>query len=443
MNDEIDLKPYLQALLRRWWVVIGVSVGMAVIVGVIAVLRKPPYTASSSLLIVPASSQITLDNRFTSRDSLLFTTTTNQREALLGLVKDPTLAERVANTLHASGVVSTDMGGSVLVDQITVGTDGDLVKITVHADRSDHAHQIAEVWAQEYARLVAETYTRDTTSLDLVQQQLVEAQERYRTAQATVEAFIAKGELTEAEQTVRRLSDIVNSARSAGTDRFASYLRRANDLEQLLRDAQLLRARLAGQPNADGNTADAVAALLLRIRNLSDRGNDRPILQIDSSLTNRATVTLTELDQLIEVLDTEYRAVRTEVERLSQLQPEELSPEISQQLYAQLAEAQTRLEQLYGQQRELTRDRDTAFELIQVLLRRINELQVANAAPQVTVRYLGTVNNPPAIFGRQVLTQAAIAALAGIVLSAMVIAALEAIAIARRTPSPQSKPTGD
>jgi uncharacterized protein involved in exopolysaccharide biosynthesis len=443
MNDEIDLKPYLQALLRRWWVVIGIAAGMAVIVGVITTLRTPPYTASASLLIVPASSQVTLDNRFTSRDSLLFTTTTNQREALLGLVKDPTLAERVANTLRAAGTVPTDAGGSELVGLITVETDGDLVKITARADSSDHARQIAEGWAQEYARLVAETYTRDATSLELVQQQLREAQERYRTAQAAVEAFIAKGELAEAEQNMRRLSDIVNNARSAGTDRFASYLRRNNDLEQLLRDARLLRARLAGQPNADGNTADAVAALLLRIRNLSDSGADRPILQIDSSLTDRATVTLAELDQLIEVLDAEYRAVRAEIQRLSQLQPEELSPEISQQLYEQLAAAQTRLEQLYGQQRELTRDRDTAFELVQVLLRRINELQVADAAPQVTVRYLGTVNNPPAVLGRQMIMQAAIAALAGIVLSAMVITAREAIAIARRNPSAQPKPTGD
>jgi len=64
-EEEIDLKPYLLALLRRWWIIVGVAIGLALIAGVLAVLRAPPFSASSSLLIVPANSQITLDSRFT------------------------------------------------------------------------------------------------------------------------------------------------------------------------------------------------------------------------------------------------------------------------------------------------------------------------------------------------------------------------------------------
>uniref|UniRef100_UPI0004DF6B81 Wzz/FepE/Etk N-terminal domain-containing protein n=1 Tax=Chloroflexus sp. MS-G TaxID=1521187 RepID=UPI0004DF6B81 len=91
MDDEIDLRPYLSAILQRWWIILGTALGVAIIAGFIAWLRTPPYTASTSLLIIPASAQVTLDSRFTSRDSFLFTTTANQREALLGLARDPTL----------------------------------------------------------------------------------------------------------------------------------------------------------------------------------------------------------------------------------------------------------------------------------------------------------------------------------------------------------------
>lgn len=437
MEDEIDLKPYLRALLQRWWIIIGVAAGLAVIVGVLALIRTPPHTASSSLLIVPASAQVTLDSRFTSRDSMLFTTTVNQREALLGLARDATLEAKVAQALAI-----TYQPGE-LTSRIAIESDGDLVRITARAETSEEAQRLATAWAQAYARFVAETYTRDTASLVLVEQQLAEARQRYYATQAELEAFIAQGEITTAEQEVRRLADLVNNTRTAGTNRFADYLRRSNTLEQILRDARLLRERLASQTSDGAATADAIAALLLRIRNLSDQGSDRPILQIDSSLATNATVTVTDLDRLISVLETESRAVRSEAERLSAVELEELNPAATRLLIERLIAAQTRYEQLSARQRELIRNRDIAFNLVEVLLRRIDELRIADAAPQVSVRYLGTVTNPTPLISRQALTQAAIAALAGMVLAAAVIVAMEAMASARRSTPPQPKPAGD
>ncbi len=206
---------------------------------------------------------------------------------------------------------------------------------------------------------------------------------------------------------------------------------------------QLLRARLIDQPSDTTNVDDAIAALLLRIQNLSGQGSNPPILQLDSSLSSKLSVTVADLDRLIDVLDAEYRAVRREAERLSELTSSELSPDSSQLLYERLAAAQTRLEQLNARQRELSRDRDIAFGLIEVLLRRIDELRVANAAPQVSVRYLGTVTNPVTALGRTVLIQAAVGALVGIVLTATVIVALEAMAIARRNAALTPKPAED
>ena len=85
----------------------------------------------------------------------------------------------------------------------------------------------------------------------------------------------------------------------------------------------------------------------------------------------------------------------------------------------------------------------SAERRIEVLLRRIDELRVANAAPQVSVRYLGTVTNPVTAIGRIVLTQAAVGALASIVLTVMVIVVLEAMAVARRNTALNPKPAGD
>ena len=436
-EEEIDLKPYLLALLRRWWIIVGVAIGSALIAGVSAVPRTPTVFASASLLIIPANTQITLDSRSTSSDSLLFTTTTNQREALLALARDVTLEQRVAEAL------GREYRANELLSKLTFTTDGDLLRITARAETNDEAQQLVTVWAQEYARMVNETYTRDTTSFEMVQQQLTNALQRYYAAQAALESFIAQGQITEADQDVRRLNDLINSSRTAGTDLFRDYLLRSNDLEQILRDARLLRERLDNQPEDEVNIADALAALLLRIRNLSDQDSNRPILQLDSSLANSVSVTVADLDRLIDALEAEQSAVRSEAARLSELPLEELSPEATKQLYQRLADAQARLEQLNGRQRDLVRNRDVAFDLVNVLMRRVEELRLSDAAPQVSVRYLGTVSLPQAVISRQVITQVALAALAGVVSAAAIIVLLEAITISRRSAATQPKPTGD
>ncbi len=442
MEDEIDLKPYLVALLQHWWMIAGAAVALALIAGIVAALRTPPYTASASLLIMASSSNVSLDGRFTSRDSTLFTTTTNQREALLALARDATLEARVAAELAATDSLSADYQPGSLLSKVNIATSGDLVRITASAATGEEAQRLAEIWGREYTRLVTETYTRDSVSLALVEQQLAEAQQRYRVAQAELEDFLARGEITAADQEVRRLSDLINGTRSTTNERFNAYLRRSNALELVLRDARLLRERVAEQATPDISLADSVAALLLRIQNLNTPSG-QSILQLDSTLTANAQVTVAELDRFIAVLEDELRAVRSEAERLSKVDTEELSPAATRSLFERLAAAQVKLEQLNGHQRELVRNRDVAFSAVEVLLRRAEELRLASAAPQVSVRYLGTITNPTPVIGRQAITQAAIGALLGIVLTAGFIIAREAWIAARREQIPAPKPAGD
>ncbi|MGQ9482916.1 hypothetical protein [Chloroflexus sp.] len=58
MNDEIDVSPYLLALLRRWWIILGTTLGMALLVGVLAWIRTSP------ILLVPSLSLCRHVHRF-------------------------------------------------------------------------------------------------------------------------------------------------------------------------------------------------------------------------------------------------------------------------------------------------------------------------------------------------------------------------------------------
>ncbi len=428
METEIDLKPYVRTLLRRWWVIVTAGVVLAVIAGGLEFSRAPYQSTASILLLTARDSSLSITNAATVNP---------QREALLKLIVDRALEKRVAEVLKN--------GSNSLLSQITVNADGDLLKVTARAATGYEAEQLVTAWVQEYAKLVAETYTRNISSREFIEQQLVEAQQRYRLAQAELERFIAEGEIIQLEREVKRLDNLIISAQSAAMSRFGEYLSRSNTLEQLLRDARLLRNRLEQQPLNDVNQADSIAAFILRIRNLSDRGADRPMLQLDSSLTDRASVTIAELDQLISALEAEQRAVRSEIQRLSELQNEngDLSPDAIMSLYRKLAAAQTRLEQLYVKRNELIRDRDIAANSVNSLLQQLEDLRIAKSAPQASIRHLSTTTVQASLISRRIAVQAMAAALASMVLMSVIIVILEAIAIARRNTTPQPKPTGD
>jgi uncharacterized protein involved in exopolysaccharide biosynthesis len=425
MEQEIDLRPYLWALLRSWKLMLGaVLVAVAAVVALV-LLRPAQYESNAQLLIAPSTSQVTLDPRFETRESTLVTTPTFQRQALVDLAESPILEARVAEEL---GLTSYEPGE--LLAQVRVSSTSDLISITVSDPDAAEAARIADVWARSYERLVNELYTGAEAQAQQVAAELGAAQGRYEAAQRELEMFLNEGGIVAAEQEVQRFEGLLDGSREAQQMLYTQYLTRTQELNLILEDARIVREQVGA--GAGASLADSLAALSLRSRVAG--GAQLPVeLRFDSgeSFAQGREVTQADLEQLIEVVQAERDRLVGETERLGAAiaggdgSAIGLTPELRAAYERDLATARGTLEQLGARQRLLTQRRDIALTSLEVLQRRSDDLRLAQATPEVSVRYVGSGLVPPPSLARSLLLGTVIAGILALVLSAGLVLAIE------------------
>jgi len=409
MDDEIDFRPYLGALMRRWKLLVGLACAVGLAAALVSLLLPRESAATASILIVPSTSQIALDPRFVTRDATLLTNAANQRQALLGLATSTTLEQRVAAEIgQAAGIPAGELAAHISVD-----TDGDLIQITANAPADADAVALAEAWGRSYERLVAEAYSRDIAGLALLDEQLNAAQERYNTAQQSLEQFLGRSEIVEVQQEIKSVEGLLDGSVESGLALYTDYLSRTRDLELILVDARAVRAQMA-EGQAD-ELANRLAVLALRAR-LS--GGAAPVqLQISDAdaVALDSETAQADVEGLIVVLEEQRERLGDEAAKLAGALADRdtgiggLDGPARKRYEEELAALRGRLAQIQGRQQELEQTRDVALSSLEVLQRKRDEQQIAETSPLVSVRYLSATVAPPA----SALAQVALRGVAG------------------------------
>lgn len=414
MEEEVDLRPYLVALVRRWQLIVGLAVVVAIIAGVVALILPRPDTAAANILIVPATSQVALDDRFVTSEARLLTNQTLQRQALLGLAESSTLEQRVAEQIGGE-----DSASGALLSQISVSSEGDLIKVVASGEDERGALALAEAWARAYERLVAEVYSRDAAGLALIDEQLAAAQARYSEAQARLEQFLNGSQAVEVEQQILSIEGLLNGSSQAGTALYTQYLSRIRELDLILSDARTMRAQVA-EGQADG-LANRLAVLTLRSR---VAGGGLPVqLQLADAeaLALDAEGALAELDGLIVVLEEQRDRLGREASSLADAIAEGdtsaggLSAAARQRHEEELSGLRARLAQIQGQQGALEQGRDIALSSLEILQRKRDEQQIAETTPLISVRYISASLSPAG----SLIIQSGLLAAVGLILGAL------------------------
>jgi capsular polysaccharide biosynthesis protein len=395
MEEEIDLRPYLFALLRRWWLILALMLVCALPLALYAGLRPRPPQSDATLLIIPSNSQVTLDSRFITRDDVVSTNQSFQRQALLGLAESSALEQRVAADL---GITLKVIGE--LRNRITVTTEGDLITITAKGATDADALSLAEAWSRNYERLVLETYSRDTAQAAVTTEQVREAEVSLEEAQAELDQFIREGELVRVGQRLARVDDLVESMRQADVLRYTETLTRTREIEQLLFDARLLQDQVVS--GSSDQLADSVASILLRSRMTGDRPNYL-FVQVNPGDGNDREAILADLEVLVAVLERQHETLISEAERLGNVlvgdgsEAGNLSMEQRRAYEQEAAELQAAYSALQGRHDLLVQQRDVARSTLDVLQLKAEEQQIARSVSQATVRYLGAGIRPDAV----------------------------------------------
>ncbi|NTW01115.1 MAG: hypothetical protein HGA19_07345 [Oscillochloris sp.] len=410
MDQEIDLRPYIMAILRRWRLVLACLVGFSLIGGILIALFPRTNSANADVLIVPITSQVTLDTRFQTTNGNQATTPAAQRQALISLATSQVVAEQVMKELETPVQASTK-GGTFqqVLSKVAVKSSSDLLQITISDPDPDHALKLAQAWGKAYENLVAEVYTRSEFRTDLLVDEITAAQQRYTDAQSALETFLKDGQIIHVHTQIANLNDLLDGSRQSQQLLYSGYLTRTRELDLILQDAQTLR----DQTDAQGGSsfADSFASLLLRARTVD---STVPSFMLDAGALNAsegATSTLrTDLIRLIDVLTSRRDQMHTASSDLASaitrgdVDLAGLDSARQQQYTAALAALNSTYEQLQAKQNLLTQQRDLARDTLMLLQRKHDEQEVARSSPQIEVRFVSaTLNSQPSLLSRSVL----------------------------------------
>lgn len=225
VEDEIDLREYLQVLINWWREIALFSLAVAVIAAaaVLAIryVRAPVYQAAATVAIARVKSDISFDDRYRtlSEEEMQMLRGDARRSALLGLVVNSAVAETVIADL-GSMLIEKERNPAVLLEQVRAETvtssngrgDSDLIRIIVESDSPERAALIANAWAHHYVQHVNTLYGSVPTELMVsVKNDLETARTEYEVAQSQLETFIASDNSGRLQRLIQEKEAIITS----------------------------------------------------------------------------------------------------------------------------------------------------------------------------------------------------------------------------------------
>lgn len=345
MDEEIDLRPYIELLIRRWYIIVGAAVLAGLITFGVISLQDKVYQATSLIAV-------TQDRLVARFDPRLDTSEEPQPlKVLPELATSDDLLRELKNTLEPPlDDVDTIAGFRGLLEA-SPGDDPSLIRLTAkHTDPADAA-RISNQWAAVFVIKANELFgDGDGEQLNFFEDQRTQAEQELTAAESALIEFQGINRQTIHGNKVNALSLLQQT-----------LLEEQRELRQLESSVQYLRDQIAD--SGDGNSAsfaDQLTALVLQLRVFNPAMGLPFQLQLDgasglSSISlDEQTATLMDLQKTV---TSRLAAIGTE---LTEMEP-------------QLLELQQVLQETLSENNRLQMNRNIAQETYQSLARKVDE----------------------------------------------------------------------
>jgi len=370
VEEEIDLREYIEVIVRRWKLIVGITLVAVITATIVSFFILPPvYEAKAGVVIVKSKSEITFEPKYrtlTEEDlARAGLDIKARRQALEALVTSSSVAaEVIAKLGHMLEPEERDV--SALLEMVETEMDGDLIGIKVRGKDPKKITAIANAWGKAYERYVNELYGGRPQSPTNIQAQVAEARESYQQAEEALARFMGDNQI---EALTKEIED------KKGT--LSDYYAAKRQLDRLIADAEALQDHLR-KGTSSSVTADALSILLLRASAFTLLSPGLPA-QLQLSLEQAAGTgssaeeQVRDLDTLIAVLEARREEVQTLIDEGA--------------LQQEILQLQEQLEREQARKRELTQARDLAWETYQTLARKEAEVQVATQVTDTEVHF--------------------------------------------------------
>jgi uncharacterized protein involved in exopolysaccharide biosynthesis len=350
LDQEIDLRPYIRALISRWWQIAVIALVAAVAAFVVSSLIRPTYEAAALVAVTEPRYVLQFDPRFQTVNDIQPAAQAYPELA----VSDDVLAELLANVNPRPDNLQT-LSGLRKIVTAGPGADPSLVRLAVRSPNAAEAAGIANTWAELFVRRADKLYSGQTEDqVHFFEGQLEQAEADVAAAEAALIEFQARNRAS-------TIQNWLNSYRITQAD----YLTKQVTIGYLLQDIQGLRSQLEERPaTAATHTADSVALIFLQLQSLD--APPGPALQLN---LNGAEVPagqgVAEQIAYLDGLENAAEAKLVQIEGwLSEVEP-------------QILELQRQLQEVTAEEEALRRNQEVATATYLTLANKLEEARIA------------------------------------------------------------------
>ncbi|MCB8984007.1 MAG: hypothetical protein H6659_09290 [Ardenticatenaceae bacterium] len=396
MEDEIDLRPYVEALIKNWKWIVGAGVLAAVIAFIAASLLPPTYEATTLVAVTQPGQLVQFDPRFEA------VAETQPLKAYPELATSDEILQELLNEVSSFAPEINSLEKLRRITEAGAGADPSILRLTVTYRDPQITADVANQWAELFVVRANEVFG------NLGGDQLA----YFESQQASAAQELSQAEQALIEFQARNLGSTVNNQLTALQNIQADYLTNKQKLNFLAGDVQALRDQLGQNSDVDTITlADQLTALLLQLKAFGVDETTPLQLQVDTAVSlpsaDRAEQ-IAFLDGLVETLTARIETIDAE---LALLEPQILA------LQQQKQETDT-------ESNQLNRKYTVAEETYTALARKVEEERITSQDTSSGVRLASKTAVPqePTRLSRILITIAA--AIVGSVIAIFVVIAV-------------------
>ncbi len=264
VGEEIDLRQYVLVLIKRKWLIIGLTVLAAAAAYIWSMSQPEMYEATASVIVYRMRSEIVFAPEFKTIEG-----PSGAAEGLAALVESATIAQAVLGKLRGS-LSPEERDPFVLIDMIESKVKNDTIQISASSRDPEKAALIASTWAEEYERHVNAVYSPVATEelLESTSSEFKKTNSRYEAAEKAVSDFLSgnsiavcRRALGEKRNALRALDGIKRKHLDAAVESLADCYAERRRIRRLFGNAKALRQQIGADGGA--STGTALALLLL------------------------------------------------------------------------------------------------------------------------------------------------------------------------------------
>ena len=393
MEDEMDLRVYINVLMRHWRLIAAVTLLTSVVALGVSFVSPAKYQATAMVLVTRPLYQFQFSPAIQNRSDNSNTQQSLTGKAALDLATSDALLQQLL--LQVGDRLSADERNLfALREMLKAKTGGDpsIVNLSVTNRDAQRVAEIANTWANLYVRQVNDLYGKSADQLKFFEGQLAQAKNDLDAADQALVEFQKRNDLA-----------ILQAQLSAKQSALGNYLGMNESLVLLQQNVKNLQDQLARRPaDSPSSLGDDLAQLMIQVSALSAQSSSLPIqLQMPStgSLSDRTVgQQAAYLGDLAKTIESKQAEARKQTVAL----PIEIKT-----LQGQMQETST-------EAARLTRQRDLAQTVYTTLAQKVKETQISAQDASGSVRLAGSAVVPERPMSKKLLTNTAIGLMLGL-----------------------------